>query len=450
MAVGALVEVARQGRDRLAEPAHPAEQEPPVAAVVGVGRLEDGSSSTAPSAAGQSRAARCAARRLRRTRARISRRPAGRSMPAWNRTPSPTARRISAWQSSGVSRSTAAGRVDQEAVRAADDEVARQPDAVERQADPPGDLELDDREADRQADAAPGDEVEQAVARVVVLRGGRSAEAGLAVEHVVQPVDRDVLRVADVEADPDPLGERVEDRQRRSRDRDPGRPSAAIISAPIARSISASGRATMRANAPAVGGAGGLVVRHPGIVRREPTRQPIGEAVVCSAIPTGPVGYPVEEGDRRDRRANRARPLAPPRPPRPGLPDAGSRAADDRRIRRPVRGRSGIVDLLARLERGRPIRIADLVDRLNATYLDWLFPTASSSTRSSSSRRTGWPTTATPRGSSLDDGAYGPTIEVEDSSRVDPWIVRQAEREPAACRERLDAFSRLDRAGGEG
>ena len=50
----------------------------------------------------------------------------------------------------------------------------------------------------------------------------------------------------------------------------------------------------------------------------------------------------------------------------------------------------------------------------------------------------------------VDDGVYGPTIEVEDSSRVDPWIVRQVERELVACRERLDAFSRLDRAGGEG
>ena len=50
----------------------------------------------------------------------------------------------------------------------------------------------------------------------------------------------------------------------------------------------------------------------------------------------------------------------------------------------------------------------------------------------------------------LDDGPYGPTIEIEDSSRVDPWIVRQAERQAAACRERLAAFSRLDRPTGEG
>ena len=50
----------------------------------------------------------------------------------------------------------------------------------------------------------------------------------------------------------------------------------------------------------------------------------------------------------------------------------------------------------------------------------------------------------------VEDGPYGSTIEIEDSSRVDPWIVRQADREAAACRERLAAFSRLDRATGEG
>ena len=33
-----------------------------------------------------------------------------------------------------------------------------------------------------------------------------------------------------------------------------------------------------------------------------------------------------------------------------------------------------MVDLLARVERGRPVRLADIADRLNATYLDWLFP----------------------------------------------------------------------------
>ncbi len=50
----------------------------------------------------------------------------------------------------------------------------------------------------------------------------------------------------------------------------------------------------------------------------------------------------------------------------------------------------------------------------------------------------------------IEDGPYGQTVTLEDSSRVDPWIVRQVQREVVACRERLAAFSRLDRGAGGG
>jgi hypothetical protein len=109
-----------------------------------------------------------------------------------------------------------------------------------------------------------------------------------------------------------------------------------------------------------------------------------------------------------------------------------------------------VIDLLARIERGRPVRLADIVDRLNATNLDWLFPIEVVA-HAAVALQSNW--MADYRNSSgivLADGPYGPTIEIEDSSRVDPWIVRQAEREAAACRERLVAFSRLDRPTGEG
>ena len=109
-----------------------------------------------------------------------------------------------------------------------------------------------------------------------------------------------------------------------------------------------------------------------------------------------------------------------------------------------------VIVLLARIERGRPVRLADVVDRLNATHLDWLFP-APVVADVAVALQSNW--MADYRNSSgivLDDGPYGPTIEIEDSSRVDPWIVRQAEREAAACRERLASFSRLDRPTGEG
>ena len=45
----------------------------------------------------------------------------------------------------------------------------------------------------------------------------------------------------------------------------------------------------------------------------------------------------------------------------------------------------------------------------------------------------------------LEDGAYGPTVTIEDSSRVDPWIVGQAQRAALACRRALDDFARRDR-----
>jgi hypothetical protein len=102
--------------------------------------------------------------------------------------------------------------------------------------------------------------------------------------------------------------------------------------------------------------------------------------------------------------------------------------------------------LLARIERGRPVRIADIVDRLNATHLDWIFsPTVVANV--ALQLQANWMSDyRNSSGIVVDDGPYGATVAIEDSSRVDPWIVRQAQREAAACRDRLARFSRLDRA----
>jgi hypothetical protein len=109
-----------------------------------------------------------------------------------------------------------------------------------------------------------------------------------------------------------------------------------------------------------------------------------------------------------------------------------------------------IIALVARIGRGRPVRIVDIADRLNATYLDWIF-SAEVVADVVLQLQANWMTDyRNSSGIIVEDGDYGATVEIEDSTRVDPWIVRQAQREVAACRERLDAFSRLDRAAGEG
>jgi sigma54-dependent transcription regulator len=130
-----------------------------------------------------------------------------------------------------------------------------------------------------------------------------------------------------------------------------------------------------------------------------------------------------------------------------GLPDPA--------IAPPVVAESGdpfaavrVVDLVARLERGRPVRLAAVVDRLNATYLDWLFServVADAIVQLSMNWAADYRSTG---GILLDEGPYGSTVTVEDSTRVDPWIVRQAERLAAACREALVDFSRRERATG--
>ena len=104
-----------------------------------------------------------------------------------------------------------------------------------------------------------------------------------------------------------------------------------------------------------------------------------------------------------------------------------------------------VIDLIARLERGRPIRLADVADRLNASYLDWLFPVAVVADVALQLQSNWMADYRNSSGIVVADGELGPTLTIEDSSRVDPWIVRQAQRAAADCTERLADFSRRDR-----
>jgi hypothetical protein len=132
---------------------------------------------------------------------------------------------------------------------------------------------------------------------------------------------------------------------------------------------------------------------------------------------------------------------------------AGLPSAD---LRPPIVAESGdafaalrIIDLVARLERGRPIRIAAVVDRLNAMHLDWLFSERVVVDALLQLQANWMADYRNAAGLVLEEGDRGSTLTIEDSSRVDPWLVRQAEREAARCREALLAFSRRDRSTGE-
>ena len=91
------------------------------------------------------------------------------------------------------------------------------------------------------------------------------------------------------------------------------------------------------------------------------------------------------------------------------------------------------------------MRLADIVDRLNAMYLDWLFSVAVVADVALQLQANWMTDYRNSSGIVVEDGPSGPALTIEDSSRVDPWIVRQAAREAVACTERLAEFSRRDR-----
>ena len=108
-----------------------------------------------------------------------------------------------------------------------------------------------------------------------------------------------------------------------------------------------------------------------------------------------------------------------------------------------------IMDLVARLPRGRPIDLAAIVARLNATHLDWLFEQRVVADALLQLQANWFADYRNQTGIILDDGPTGATLTIEDSTRVDPWIARQAQRLADACREVLADFSRRDRRTGE-
>lgn len=140
--------------------------------------------------------------------------------------------------------------------------------------------------------------------------------------------------------------------------------------------------------------------------------------------------------------------LGPLRAAPAGLPDPN--------IHPPTIGEAGdpftslrVIDLLARLERGRPQRLADVADRLNAMHLDWMFLVPVVADVALQLQGNWMADYRNSSGIVIEDGSTGPALTIEDSSRVDPWIIRQAQRAAADCTERLAEFSRRDRPTGD-
>jgi hypothetical protein len=127
--------------------------------------------------------------------------------------------------------------------------------------------------------------------------------------------------------------------------------------------------------------------------------------------------------------------------PDPGLPDPN--------ITPPTIASSGdpfaalrICHLVARLPRGRAVRVRDVVDQLNADHVDWSFSRAvvvDGIVQLQANWMTDYRNTS---GIVLEEGPAGPEVRIEDTSRVDPWITRQAARLAAECRHTLAAFAR--------
>ncbi len=141
---------------------------------------------------------------------------------------------------------------------------------------------------------------------------------------------------------------------------------------------------------------------------------PAARAVSCAIllIPSGSLG------DRSTVTGTRV--VAAPgslrlRPAPDGLPDPS--------IQPPTVAESGdpfatlrVLDLLARVERGSAVRLDDLVDQLNATYLDWLFTPAVVADVVLQLQANWMADYRNASGVVVEDGAYGVAVTLEESS----------------------------------
>ena len=100
-----------------------------------------------------------------------------------------------------------------------------------------------------------------------------------------------------------------------------------------------------------------------------------------------------------------------------------------------------IVHLVARIQRGESVRVRDLVDRLNADYVDWSFSRGAVIAAIVQLQSNWLSDYRNSDGVVLEEGPAGAMVTIEDSARVDGWIARQAARLADSCTERLRTFA---------
>jgi hypothetical protein len=101
-----------------------------------------------------------------------------------------------------------------------------------------------------------------------------------------------------------------------------------------------------------------------------------------------------------------------------------------------------VAHLLARLDRGVPVRLRDIVDQLNAEYLDWAFSRSVVAAVCVQMQSNWVADFRTSLGFDLGEGDRGAELTIEDSVRAQPWLIRQVERYAMDCEGRLRSFAR--------
>ena len=83
-----------------------------------------------------------------------------------------------------------------------------------------------------------------------------------------------------------------------------------------------------------------------------------------------------------------------------------------------------VAHLVARIPRGVAVRLRDMVDQLNSDYLDWSFsrPVVAAVVVQLQSNWTA--DYRSQKGFELSEGPHGEEVLLEDSARIEPWLVR--------------------------